>query len=88
MNATKILWGQVVLVSTVVLAFVWGATEWAVWRLPTPRGGRWHARAREMFWRELEYPQTTGARTLAMKGVLLRSSCSLSAISAGGARSI
>ena len=33
MNATKILWGQVLLVGAVVLAFVWGATEWVAWRL-------------------------------------------------------
>ena len=33
MNATKILWGQVLLVSAVVLAFVWAATEWTAWRL-------------------------------------------------------
>jgi type IV secretion system protein VirD4 len=33
MNATKILWGQVILVSAVVLAFVWTATEWTAWRL-------------------------------------------------------
>jgi len=33
MNATKILWGQVLLVSSVVLAFVWAATEWTAWRL-------------------------------------------------------
>jgi type IV secretion system protein VirD4 len=33
MNATKILWGQVLLVSLVVLAFVWTATEWTAWRL-------------------------------------------------------
>jgi type IV secretion system protein VirD4 len=33
MNQTKILWGQVLLVSTVALAFVWGATEWVAWRL-------------------------------------------------------
>lgn len=33
MNATKILWGQVLVVSAVVLAFVWGATEWVAWRL-------------------------------------------------------
>ena len=33
MNGTKILWGQVLLVSAVVLAFVWGATEWVAWRL-------------------------------------------------------
>ena len=33
MNATKILWGQILLVSLVVLAFVWTATQWAAWRL-------------------------------------------------------
>ena len=33
MNATKILWGQVLLVSAVVLSFIWGATEWVAWRL-------------------------------------------------------
>ncbi len=33
MSATKILWGQVLLVTVVVLAFVWGATEWVAWRL-------------------------------------------------------
>lgn len=33
MNATKILWSQVVAVSAVVLAFLWGATEWVAWRL-------------------------------------------------------
>jgi type IV secretion system protein VirD4 len=33
MNGTKILWGQVLLVSAVVLAFVWAATEWVAWRL-------------------------------------------------------
>src|ERR1700760_1931790 len=33
MSATKILWGQVLVVSAVVLAFVWGATEWVAWRL-------------------------------------------------------
>ena len=33
MNATKILWGQVLVVSAVVLAFVWGATQWVAWRL-------------------------------------------------------
>jgi hypothetical protein len=32
MVATKILWGQVLLVSAVVLAFVWAATEWTAWR--------------------------------------------------------
>jgi type IV secretion system protein VirD4 len=33
MNATKILWGQVLLVSAVVLAFLWAATEWVAWKL-------------------------------------------------------
>ena len=33
MNATKILWGQILLVSLVVLVFVWTATEWTAWRL-------------------------------------------------------
>ena len=33
MNATKILWGQILLVSIVVLTFVWTATEWTAWRL-------------------------------------------------------
>src|SRR5271165_3495800 len=41
MSATKILWGQVLLVSFVVLAFVWGATEWVAWRLAfQPQLGR------------------------------------------------
>jgi type IV secretion system protein VirD4 len=33
MNATKILWGQILLVSLVVLGFVWTATEWTAWCL-------------------------------------------------------
>jgi type IV secretion system protein VirD4 len=33
MNATKILWGQVLVVGAVVLGFVWAATEWVAWRL-------------------------------------------------------
>ena len=33
MNATKILWGQVLAVSAVVLAFLWGATQWVAWSL-------------------------------------------------------
>src|SRR5487761_2101200 len=33
MNATKILWGQILLVCTVVLAFIWSATEWTAWQL-------------------------------------------------------
>ena len=33
MNATRILWGQIFLVSLVVLIFVWTATELTAWRL-------------------------------------------------------
>ncbi|PPQ40857.1 conjugal transfer protein TraG [Rhodopila globiformis] len=41
MNATKILWGQVLTVSLVALAFVWGASEWVAWRLAfQPQLGR------------------------------------------------
>jgi hypothetical protein len=32
MNATDILWGQVIPVSAVVPAFVWGAAERTAWR--------------------------------------------------------
>ena len=33
MNATKILWVQVLFVCAAVLGFVWGATEWTAWQL-------------------------------------------------------
>jgi type IV secretion system protein VirD4 len=33
MSGTKILWGQILIVSFVALAFVWGATQWVAWRL-------------------------------------------------------
>ena len=33
MSATKILWGQILLVALVVLIFVWAATEWTAWSL-------------------------------------------------------
>ncbi len=33
MNATKILWGQVLLVCAAVLGFIWAATEWTAWQL-------------------------------------------------------
>ncbi|MGK9235759.1 conjugal transfer protein TraG [Inquilinus limosus] len=33
MSGTKILWGQIVVVFAVVLASLWGATQWAAWRL-------------------------------------------------------
>jgi type IV secretion system protein VirD4 len=45
MSATKILWGQVLLVCSVVLIFVWAATEWTAWQLAfQPQLGRpWFA---------------------------------------------
>src|SRR6201996_782340 len=33
MSATKILWGQLLLASLLVLIFLWTATEWTAWRL-------------------------------------------------------
>ena len=33
MSATKILWGQLIVVSLIALAFVWAATQWTAWRL-------------------------------------------------------
>ena len=33
MSATKILWGQVLIVALIVLASVWGATQWTAWQL-------------------------------------------------------
>ena len=33
MSATRILWGQFLLVLGIALAFVWGATQWTAWRL-------------------------------------------------------
>jgi type IV secretion system protein VirD4 len=32
-SATKILWGQILIVSSIVLITVWGATQWTAWRL-------------------------------------------------------
>jgi type IV secretion system protein VirD4 len=41
MNATKILWGQILLVCAVVLGFMWAATEWTAWQLAfQPQLGR------------------------------------------------
>jgi type IV secretion system protein VirD4 len=33
MSATRILWGQIVVVCAIVLATTWGATQWTAWRL-------------------------------------------------------
>jgi len=53
MSATRILWGQLLLVSMVVLAFLWAATEWTGWRLDfQPQlGPAWF-----MIWRWPIYP--------------------------------
>ena len=48
MSATKILWGQLIVVGLIVLAFVWIATQWTAWRLGyqpqlgTPWFELWH----------------------------------------------
>ena len=33
MTATKILWGQILVVFAIVLTTTWGATQWTAWRL-------------------------------------------------------
>jgi type IV secretion system protein VirD4 len=33
LNATKILWGQILIVFAIVLATMWAATQWTAWRL-------------------------------------------------------
>ncbi|KXV23375.1 conjugal transfer protein TraG [Gluconobacter japonicus] len=33
MSASRVLWGQIVLVLAIMLLFWWGATEWTAWRL-------------------------------------------------------
>jgi type IV secretory pathway TraG/TraD family ATPase VirD4 len=33
MSATRILWGQIACVLTVVLITMWAATQWTAWRL-------------------------------------------------------
>ena len=33
MSATKVLWGSVLVVSLIVLAAIWAATQWTAWRL-------------------------------------------------------
>jgi len=59
MSATKILWSQLILVGTVVLAFVWTATEWTAWRLAfQPELGRpW---AQFLGWRSMLRPRSFG----------------------------
>lgn len=59
---TKILWGQVLLVGGVVLAFIWAATEWTAWRLgfQTIKGENWSLTAgwRACFGRVLLFDPT------------------------------
>jgi len=31
--ATKILWGQIIIVFLIVLVMMWAATQWTAWRL-------------------------------------------------------
>jgi hypothetical protein len=33
MSATKILWGQIIVVFAIVLVAMWGATQWVAWKL-------------------------------------------------------
>ena len=33
MYATKILWGQIIIVLSIVLIAIWLATQWTAWRL-------------------------------------------------------
>jgi type IV secretion system protein VirD4 len=33
MSATKILWGQLIVVGLIALAFIWAATQWTAWKL-------------------------------------------------------
>jgi type IV secretion system protein VirD4 len=33
MSATKILWGQIIVVCAIVVVTLWAATQWAAWRL-------------------------------------------------------
>jgi hypothetical protein len=33
MSATKILWGQIIVVFAIVLVAMWAATQWVAWKL-------------------------------------------------------
>src|SRR3546814_9420676 len=49
MSATKILWGQILVVSLIVLVTTWTATQWTAWQLGfQPQLGRpWFERSEE-----------------------------------------
>jgi type IV secretion system protein VirD4 len=42
-SATRILWGQIVIVLVIVLVAIWAATQWTAWRLgfPSQLGQPW-----------------------------------------------
>jgi type IV secretion system protein VirD4 len=68
MSATKVLWGQVLLVGAVVLAFLWTATEWTAWQLGSQAqlGPVWF----EVFVRPFYRPSGGPATRLAKKSGL------------------
>jgi type IV secretion system protein VirD4 len=43
MSATRILWGQILVVLSIVLAAMWAATQWVAWKLgyQPQLGQRW-----------------------------------------------
>src|SRR6266404_534392 len=61
LSATKILWGQILVVSVIVLAAIWGATQWTAWRLGyQPRlGTPWTEIAGMPVWRAREAKEAT-----------------------------
>jgi hypothetical protein len=70
MNATKILWGQVFAVSTVVLAFIWAATEWTAWRLVfQPQLGYPTRRAIDPFWQTIREVMTLATKRTAPRNL-------------------
>ena len=95
MNATKILWGQVLLVSAVALAFVWAATESVAWRLAfQPELGRpWFAifgwsvyQPLAFFWWWFVYDAY--ARDIFVQGAYVAASGGIAAIAVGIAMSV
>src|SRR5271168_1280969 len=95
MNATKILWGQVLLVGTVVLAFVWAATEWVACRLGfQPQLGRpwfeligWPVyQPRAFFWWWFAYDAY--ARPIFVEGAYIAASGGIAAVVVAVAMSV
>ena len=95
MSATKILWGQILLVGAVVLAFLWAATEWVAWRLgfQTQLGHPWfglfgwpvyHPPA--FFWWWLAYDAY--AREIFVEGAYIAASGGIAAIIVAVAMSV